>query len=162
MKFATKQMNTNAMIPGHVETASDQLRLWCLQMMVFLGICIILLPIAWLFLTAFKFPRDVYALETAFYFTPTLENLQTIFEHPWNLGHKILNSFLVAGGTVLLAIPMATMAAYAFSIHTCCRDCSSLFFDVQATQYAGHPYSLGLDQYVNRIALCRLDDEGIH
>ena len=115
MKFVTKQMNTNALIPGHVLTTSDQLRLWCLQMMVFLGICIILLPIAWLFLTAFKFPRDVYALETAIYFTPTLENLQTIFEHPWNLGHKILNSFLVAGGTVLLAIPMATMAAYAFS-----------------------------------------------
>ena len=55
------------------------------------------------------------SLQTAFYFTPTLENLQTIFEHPWNLGNKITNSFLVAGGTVLLAIPMATMAAYAFS-----------------------------------------------
>jgi multiple sugar transport system permease protein len=115
MKFATHPINAQALIPGHIDTAPDHLRLWCSQMMVFIGICIILVPISWLFLTAFKLPRDVYALETAFYFTPTLENLKTIFEHPWNLGNKILNSFAVAGGTVLLAIPMATMAAYAFS-----------------------------------------------
>jgi multiple sugar transport system permease protein len=113
--FSTRPTNTQGMIPGHVNTGPDHLRLWLSQMMVFVGICLILLPIFWLFLTAFKLPRDVYAIETAFYFTPTLENIQTIFEHPWNLGHKILNSFAVAGGTVLLAIPMATMAAYAFS-----------------------------------------------
>ena len=89
MKFATHPINAQALIPGHIDTAPDHLRLWCSQMMVFIGICIILVPISWLFLTAFKLPRDVYALETAFYFTPTLENLKTIFEHPWNLGNKI-------------------------------------------------------------------------
>ena len=115
MTFASPHSNAQTLIPGHIDTATEQFRLWLSQMMVFIGICIILLPITWLFLTAFKFPRDVYSLQTAFNFTPTLENLQTIFEHPWNLGHKILNSFAVAGGTVLIAIPMATMAAYAFS-----------------------------------------------
>jgi len=115
MTFASPHSNVQTLIPGHIDTATDQFRLWWSQMMVFIGICIILLPITWLFLTAFKLPRDVYSLETAFNFTPTLENLQTIFEHPWNLGNKILNSFAVAGGTVLIAIPMATMAAYAFS-----------------------------------------------
>ena len=106
MTFASPHSNAQTLIPGHIDTATEQFRLWLSQMMVFIGICIILLPITWLFLTAFKLPRDVYSLQTAFNFTPTLENLQTIFEHPWNLGHKILNSFAVAGGTVLIAIPM--------------------------------------------------------
>ena len=75
----------------------------------------ILLPIFWILLTAFKTPRDVYSLTTAFAFTPTLENLSTVFAHPWNLGTKIVNSLLVAIGTVIVAIPIATMAAYAFS-----------------------------------------------
>jgi len=115
MTNTTHHANEQAMTPGYVDTAADHFRLWGSQMMVFIGICVILLPIAWLFLTAFKLPRDVYAIETAFHFTPTLENLKTIFEHPWNLGNKIWNSFAVASGTVILAIPMATMAAYAFS-----------------------------------------------
>lgn len=75
----------------------------------------ILLPIFWIFLTAFKVPRDVYSLDAALVFSPTLDNLRTVFAHPWNLGSKIGNSLIVALGTVLLAIPMATMAAYAFS-----------------------------------------------
>lgn len=75
----------------------------------------IVLPIFWIMLTAFKQPRDVYSLAAALSFTPTLENLSTVFAHPWNLGQKILNSLVVATGTVVVAIPMATMAAYAFS-----------------------------------------------
>ncbi|MFM2035581.1 MAG: hypothetical protein RL459_846 [Pseudomonadota bacterium] len=75
----------------------------------------IVLPIFWILLTAFKTPRDVYSLSAALSFTPTLENLATVFAHPWNLGQKILNSVLVATGTVIVAVPMATMAAYAFS-----------------------------------------------
>ncbi len=87
----------------------------------FHGACILLivgtivLPILWILLTAFKEPRDVYSLSSALVFKPTLENLATVFAHPWNLGSKIINSVLVASGTVLVAVPMATMAAYAFS-----------------------------------------------
>ena len=75
----------------------------------------IVLPIFWILLTAFKVPRDVYSLHAALVFTPTLENLRTVFSHPWNLGDKIINSLVVACATVLVAVPMATMAAYAFS-----------------------------------------------
>lgn len=82
---------------------------------VLLIIGTIVLPIIWIILTAFKTPRDVYSLAAAIDFTPTLENLRTVFAHPWNLGNKIVNSVLVALGTVALAVPMATMAAYAFS-----------------------------------------------
>ena len=95
--------------PG--ERAADCLR----QMAVLAVILGILLPIAWIMLTAFKVPRDVYSLDAALWFTPTLENLRTVFQHPWNLGSKIVNSIIVASGAVLLAVPMATLAAYAFS-----------------------------------------------
>lgn len=76
---------------------------------------VIVLPIFWILLTAFKFPREVYSLDAALVFTPTLENLVTVFQHPWNLGNKIFNSLVVATATVVVAVPMATMAAYAFS-----------------------------------------------
>jgi multiple sugar transport system permease protein len=104
-----------ATIPGYIMPWPEAARGWLVRMLVFTGICGILMPITWILLTAFKLPREVYSLDSAFVFTPTLENFRTVFEEPWNLGSKIVNSLLVAGCTVLLAIPMATMAAYAFS-----------------------------------------------
>ena len=109
MTVATPHSPT--LIAGYRAPADEVARHWLGQLLVFIGICAILLPIAWIALSAFKLPRDIYTLDTAFNFTPTLENLRTVFQHPWNLGSKIINSFAVAGGTVLLAIPMATKAA---------------------------------------------------
>jgi len=107
-------------LPAKMPSPSTMLaRRWSFEFLhgvgVFLIAGTILLPIFWILLTAFKTPRDVYSLATAFVFTPTLENLSTVFAHPWNLGNKIVNSLLVAIGTVIVAIPIATMAAYAFS-----------------------------------------------
>ena len=73
----------------------------------------IVFPIVWIGLTSLKEPREVYALTLAF--TPTLDNFRTVFEHPWNLGAKLVNSLIVSVVTVTLAIPVATMAAYGFS-----------------------------------------------
>ncbi len=104
-----------ALIPGYRQPAPERAAYWLRQWVVFVGITAIVLPILWITLTAFKLPRDVYSISAAFNFTFTLENLRTVFEHPWNLGSKIINSLVVAASTVLLAIPMATLAAYAFS-----------------------------------------------
>jgi multiple sugar transport system permease protein len=94
-------------------------RRWSFEVFHAAGILLIVgtivLPICWIVLTAFKQPRDVYSLAAALSFTPTMDNLSTVFAHPWNLGQKILNSLLVATCTVVIAIPIATMAAYAFS-----------------------------------------------
>ncbi len=79
---------------------------WCV-------ILAVVFPIAWIALTSIKEPRDVYALALAF--TPTLDNFRTVFEHPWNLGDKLLNSIVVATVTVAVAVPVGTMAAYGFS-----------------------------------------------
>ena len=126
--------NKPALIVGYRAPVNEQVAIWLRQLLVFVGISAIALPIAWITITAFKFPRDVYSLDTALIFTPTLENLKTVFEHPWTLGSKILNSFAVALGTVLLAIPMATMAAYAFSRFDF-RFKQSIFMLVIASQF---------------------------
>ncbi len=101
--------------PGYQTSAGEHAANWVRQLVVIVLISAILLPIAWIFVTAFKTSRDVYSIASALWFTPTFENMLTVFREPWNLGSKIVNSFAVAGGTVLLAMPMATMAAYAFS-----------------------------------------------
>jgi multiple sugar transport system permease protein len=102
-------------VAGYIAPVGEKVAHWAGQAAVLALIGTIVLPIFWIFITAFKLPRDVYSTEALLWFTPTLENLRTVFAEPWNLGNKIVNSFLVAGGTVLLAMPMATMAAYAFS-----------------------------------------------
>ena len=128
-------MSTAAAIPpGYLAPPAERVADWLRQLAVFTLIATIVLPIAWIAVTAFKLPRDVYSLDTALSFTPTLENLRTVFQHPWNLGSKIVNSVLVAGGTVLLAIPMATMAAYAFSRYDF-RFKQAIFLTVIASQF---------------------------
>jgi multiple sugar transport system permease protein len=70
-------------------------------------------PVIWIMLTAFKEPRDVYSLSVIF--TPTLDNIRAAFGSPYFLGQRTLNSLIVTFGTLLLSIPIATAAAYAFS-----------------------------------------------
>ncbi|MDA7984423.1 MAG: carbohydrate ABC transporter permease [Alphaproteobacteria bacterium] len=84
------------------------------QVVLILASCaVMLVPILWIFLAAFKNHVDVYQLKLAF--TPTLDNFAAVFDSPYNLGEKLANSTLVALTTVLIAIPAATLAAYSFS-----------------------------------------------
>lgn len=98
-----------------------------------LVVCLVaLFPIVWMFLTAFKSPRDAYGMSLDF--QPTLQNFVTIFSSPWNLGHALLNSTIVAGATVLISIPAAALAAYSFSRFRM-KARKSLFFAVISTQF---------------------------
>ncbi len=81
--------------------------------LILIATFIMLVPIVWIFLAAFKSHVDVYQLKL--FFTPTLENFQTVFQSPYDLHEKLFNSTVVAFVTVLIAIPLATMAAYSFS-----------------------------------------------
>jgi multiple sugar transport system permease protein len=93
---------------------------------------LILFPILWMALTAFKRPVDLFDLTIIF--TPTLDNFRAIFAHPWNIGQTLLNSTIVAGLTVLIAIPFSTLAAYSFSRFEL-RFKHALFFTILATQF---------------------------
>ena len=72
-----------------------------------------LVPILWIFMAAFKNHIDVFQLKL--FFKPTLQNFVAVFELPYDLGSKLLNSTIVAFVTVVFAIPIGTMAAYSFS-----------------------------------------------
>jgi len=80
---------------------------------ILLVACIFFGPIVWIIATAFKAPRDVYALK--FVFDPTLDNIWTAFAAPYFLGSRTWNSIVVTLGTLILSMPIATAAAYAFS-----------------------------------------------
>jgi multiple sugar transport system permease protein len=99
-------------------------------LILFFGI--IVFPILWMMLTAFKQPRDVYSL--TFAFRPTFDNFFTVFEPPWNIGRRIVNSLIISGATLAIAIPAAILAAYSFSRFDFMFK-RSLFFLVLATQF---------------------------
>ena len=81
--------------------------------LILIATFIMLVPIVWIFLAAFKTHVDVYQLKL--FFTPTVENFATVFDDPYRLGDKLFNSTIVALVTVVFAIPIATCAAYSFS-----------------------------------------------
>ncbi len=81
--------------------------------LVLFAALVVLTPIVWIAMAAFKTNVDVFALKL--WFTPTVENFQRIFDEPYRVQDKMLNSAVVAGATVLVAVPLATCAAYAFS-----------------------------------------------
>ena len=100
--------------------------------LILIAAFIMLIPIIWIFLAAFKTHVDVYQLKL--FFTPTLENFGTVFDAPYNLGDKLINSTIVAGVTVLFAIPIATCAAYSFSRFRL-RFETSMLVMILATQF---------------------------
>jgi len=96
-------------------TGRGRKRFWNTVQVVLILIAtfIMMVPILWIFLAAFKNHIDVFQLKL--FFAPTLENFGAVFGRPYELGHKLMNSTIVALVTVLFAVPIATMAAYSFS-----------------------------------------------
>lgn len=70
-------------------------------------------PVLWIVATAFKPARDVLSLRLLF--TPTLHNFVVAFHNPYFLGDRLLNSVIVTAATLVVALPISTAAAYAFS-----------------------------------------------
>ena len=93
---------------------------------------VMMVPIAWIILAAFKQHVDVYQLKLLF--RPTLENFALVFDSPYHLGQKLLNSTIVSFVTVAIAIPIATGAAYSFSRFRM-RGERVLFVMILATQF---------------------------
>jgi len=81
--------------------------------LILIATFVMLIPIIWIFLAAFKTHVDVYQLKI--FFKPTFENFGLVFDSPYDLGEKLFNSTIIAFITVLFAIPIATLAAYSFS-----------------------------------------------
>ncbi|MFK7792993.1 MAG: carbohydrate ABC transporter permease [Devosiaceae bacterium] len=100
--------------------------------LILIAAFIMLVPILWIFMAAFKNHLDVFQLKL--FFTPTLENFSEVFRSPYNLGEKLVNSTIVALVTIIFAIPIATMAAYSFSRFTL-RGETLMLVTILATQF---------------------------
>ncbi|MCB2009704.1 MAG: carbohydrate ABC transporter permease [Geminicoccaceae bacterium] len=83
-------------------------------------------PVLWIILTAFKTRTDALAIPPKLFFTPTLENFKGVFFRQSIAGGGsqetefllyFFNSIFIAGTSVLLALIVGTLAAYAFSRH---------------------------------------------
>ncbi len=81
-------------------------------------------PVLWIILTAFKTRTDALAIPPKIFFTPTLDNFIGVFyrasitagvSQETNFGLYFFNSIFIAGTSVLLAVVVGTLAAYAFS-----------------------------------------------
>ena len=101
-------------------------------LVILLTAIIILVPIYWIVSGAFKQQVDIFQLKLLF--TPTLENFEIIFKSPYNLFDKLVNSTLVALSTVLITIPLATLAAYSFSRFRMKAE-KVMFVTILATQF---------------------------
>lgn len=78
-----------------------------------LVVVFVLLPIFWLALTSFKGQRDAFSLRV--FFEPTLANFRTIFSDTYRAGDMLVDSLVVSSITILITLPVAIIAAYAFS-----------------------------------------------
>jgi multiple sugar transport system permease protein len=73
----------------------------------------VLLPIFWLTLTSFKGQRDAFSLRV--FFEPTLANFRIIFSDTYLVGSMLIDSIVISSITILITLPVAIFAAYAFS-----------------------------------------------
>ena len=80
---------------------------------VLLILFFIAFPIYWLIITAFK--PEAYVFSSTIIFPPTLDNFRAIFGGALDFGPYLLNSVVISTITVLIAIPLATMASYVLS-----------------------------------------------
>ena len=81
-------------------------------------------PVFWIILTAFKTRKDALAVPPKLFFTPTMDNFQSVFyrasittgsSQATDMGLYFFNSIFIAFTSVGLAILIGTLAAYAFS-----------------------------------------------
>jgi multiple sugar transport system permease protein len=80
-----------------------------------LALVITLLPVYWMAITSLKTQVEVFATPPTFVpQRPTLENYVSLFANR-NMGAYLFNSLIVVGASVLLALAIGSLAAYALA-----------------------------------------------
>lgn len=114
--------------PGHAGPTTPLIEAIGIPLTVFF----VVFPILWMALTSVK-PRSlIYTLSVVF--EPTLQNFRVIFSPQWAFHENLLNSAIVSIGTILITIPVATLAAYGFS-RLDFRGNRTIFVGLLATQF---------------------------
>lgn len=89
---------------------------WLVKIAFSIGSLLFLFPLLWMALSSFKSPLEVTAYPPVLVFSPTLDNYSELFGRTDFL-HNTWNSFVVAGGSTILGLIIATPAAFAISWH---------------------------------------------
>jgi multiple sugar transport system permease protein len=90
-------------------------RLFSLYIPLLIILVLTLMPFVWMFLTSLKNPNELYSKTFAYLpVKPSFDNYVQLFTKT-NFLLNIKNSLLVALGTALLSLTIATMSAYAFT-----------------------------------------------
>jgi len=71
-------------------------------------------PVFWIFLAAFKSGGQIVSKDPVFLFQPTMDNVVRVVQDP-NFPDYLKMSFVLSIGSVLIAIVVSFLAAYAFS-----------------------------------------------
>ncbi|MDD3777657.1 MAG: carbohydrate ABC transporter permease [Actinomycetota bacterium] len=95
------------------DSVGKRIAFWIITVIVLL---IVLGPLAWIFLTAFKPAQDIFTGNFAqqFLFTPTLENFQRLFVQ-FPFFQNLLNTVIVSVLSTVLVMIIAVPAAYSFA-----------------------------------------------
>jgi multiple sugar transport system permease protein len=72
------------------------------------------LPVLWVILASLKTPNDILAVPPKFVFTPSLENITSMLSGSNTIPYFV-NSLVLSIGSVLIALVVSYLAAYAFS-----------------------------------------------
>ncbi|GAA4551671.1 carbohydrate ABC transporter permease [Pseudonocardia xishanensis] len=83
-------------------------------------------PILWMVLSAFKKETDAYTSPPTLFFTPTLEQFQTVFSS--GIGPYLLNSLFATVMSTVFVLLFAVPAAYAVSLRPVKKTQDVLFF----------------------------------
>ncbi len=83
-------------------------------------------PLIWILMTSLKPARIVQTYPPAFRFTPTFDNYRQVFDSTYP--EAIVNSLIVAIGSAILSVTLATLTAYGMSRHSFKRKDNLLFW----------------------------------
>jgi hypothetical protein len=92
---------------------------------LFLFTSVALVPLVWGVLTSLKHPADAFSIPPKLIFTPTLEYHVAIWTD-YDFPKFLLNSLIVAFGTIVISVPVSTLAAYGLSRMPASRSSSIL------------------------------------
>lgn len=92
--------------------ASQNVRSWVVGALTLGLVLVWLFPIYWIVLTSFKTPLLINEKVPVFWFTPTLENYEHLFEE-FKFARILQNSFIITTSTTFIVIVLALLAAYA-------------------------------------------------
>jgi multiple sugar transport system permease protein len=89
-------------------------RAWLVELLVALGAALCVLPVALIFVTAFKADSEILNFQSLLPREPTLANFQEVLGNPEEipLGRWFFNSVFISSSVTLLVLTVSSLAAY--------------------------------------------------